>query len=307
MRQNGVFAIWLLLIVALPPAAAAAGYDDLNRGIQMRNQGNWDSAVAAFDMALAGNDLPPGLQYVAHLDRGEGHLNLGHVDLAIADFTASLALRPGDPVALSERSVAYLRAGKPEAAAADLDGVIAGHSLDTRAILRRAILEVRLGRADQAIQDLKTIRTQQPDNAALYRPMGVADWQLGQIQDAETDFTNALSKRSDDAYAWLWLSLAEARLNKPAPHLPDFDRKTWPGPIIDLFLGSGSPEAVFAAAGNGANANGQLCEANFYVGEWLLQHRDAAAARPLIVKAASRCPRDFVEWAPAQSELTSLP
>ena len=52
---------------------------------------------------------------------------------------------------------------------------------------------------------------------------------------------------------------------------------------------------------------GQTCEANFYVGEWLLLHHDTAGAAPLIHKAAADCPHNFVEWMPAQIDLEDLP
>ena len=59
----------------------------------------------------------------------------------------------------------------------------------------------------------------------------------------------------------------------------------------------GARECVFAAAGDGEDflTRGRICEANFYVGEWRLQHHDPAAAQPMIRKAADDCPMDFVE------------
>jgi len=91
--------------------------------------------------------------------------------------------------------------------------------------------------------------------------------------------------------------------------LPDFDLKNWPGPIVNLFLGNGAQEAVFAAATQGeADAiGGQVCEANFYVGEWLLQHHDLSGAKPLISKAASDCPTNFIERMPAQMDQAEVP
>ena len=77
---------------------------------------------------------------------------------------------------------------------------------------------------------------------------------------------------------------------------------------VEEFYGHRKQDAVFDTLGQGDDAAGQgrVCEANFYVGEWLLQHHDPAAARPLIQKAASDCPLNFVEWGPAQSELAQL-
>jgi lipoprotein NlpI len=136
-------------------------------------------------------------------------------------------------------------------------------------------------------------------------------WELGQAADAEDNFSYATTDGSGNIYAWLWLSLSQARQGKDASRrsLPEFDRKKWPAPIVSLYLGEADQDAVFAAASTGSPEaiQGQVCEANFYLGEWRLQHNDRAGAKPLIDKAARDCPTGFVEWSPAQMELANLP
>jgi rhomboid protease GluP len=76
----------------------------------------------------------------------------------------------------------------------------------------------------------------------------------------------------------------------------------WPGPVIELLLGSRTAEATLAAAITPA----QQCEAQFYVGEWKLLHGDKAGAAAAWQVAMDSCPRGFVERKGARAELKRL-
>lgn len=82
----------------------------------------------------------------------------------------------------------------------------------------------------------------------------------------------------------------------------------WPAPVIRLFLGQTAPAAVLAAADDpDANTKrGQLCEANFYLGEWALQQGAMESAARLFRPAAADCPHEFVEGPAASTELKTL-
>jgi lipoprotein NlpI len=82
----------------------------------------------------------------------------------------------------------------------------------------------------------------------------------------------------------------------------------WPAPIIRLFLGQLKPEAVLlAAADSDAHTKkGQVCEANFYSGELMLQQGNKDDATRLFRLAVADCPKRFVEWEAANAELKAL-
>jgi lipoprotein NlpI len=236
---------------------------------------------------------------------------LKHYDLAIADYSACLALEPDNAAALFQRAIIYFNAGKLPEAAGDLDALIARRPMLAVAYSMRAVVNAKLGKADKSAEDSKKILSLQPDQ--FFRRnigTGIIAWQAGQIDVAEDNFSYAANHGSGNIYAWLWLTLAKVRMGKDVPRgdLPDFDKKSWPSPIVSFFTGDAKQEAVFDATGqdNDTATQGRICEANFYVGEWLLQHHDPASAEPMIQKAASDCPLSFVEWSPAQVELASF-
>jgi lipoprotein NlpI len=82
----------------------------------------------------------------------------------------------------------------------------------------------------------------------------------------------------------------------------------WPAPVIRLFLGQLTPEAVLAAADNPnpvTKAN-QVCEANFYSGELALTKGGKQDASRLFRLATTGCPKNYIEWSAAAFELKAL-
>jgi lipoprotein NlpI len=163
---------------------------------------------------------------------------------------------------------------------------------------------------DKSREDMKAALKLLPDKTRPNNAFGIIDWEIGATGDAEDNFSFEASNGPNKRYAWLWYTLTELRLGKSVPRreLPDFDHKAWPAPIINFFLGDATREDVMTAAQQGSpdDVKGQVCEANFYIGEWLLQHHDQPGAKPLMTKAAADCPTGFIEWTPAQMDLAGL-
>jgi lipoprotein NlpI len=85
------------------------------------------------------------------------------------------------------------------------------------------------------------------------------------------------------------------------------DMKKWPAPLIRLFLGQSTQEAVLAAADDpdAHKKQGQVCEANFYSGELALIQGTKEKAADLFRLAAADCPDSHERWA-AHAELKAL-
>ena len=144
MKKAALATLIVLSVLSAVPAICAS-YDDLNAGIQYYNLEQWQAAIAAFDKAIVGNDLSPSLQFIAHLDRGLAHENLGQNDEALTDYTASLAIRPREALALSERAKTYILVGKFQQAAEDLDTLVAVRPMLASAYKTRAEVNARTG------------------------------------------------------------------------------------------------------------------------------------------------------------------
>jgi lipoprotein NlpI len=86
------------------------------------------------------------------------------------------------------------------------------------------------------------------------------------------------------------------------------DMTKWPAPVIRLYLGQMTPQAVLASADDpdATTKKGHACEANFYNGELDLQRGAKDEATRLFRLATADCPKSFTEWSAANAELKAL-
>jgi lipoprotein NlpI len=142
----------------------------------------------------------------------------------------------------------------------------------------------------------------------LYR--GVANLFFGTILNAVADLNQAVELNPKNAYAALWLDIADRRSYLPsrlAETATRIDLSQWPGPVIRLYLGQLTPAAVFTLADdpNAKTKKGLLCQANFFIGEMALQHGARDDAMRLFRSVIAGCPRMIIEWF-AEAELNSI-
>jgi lipoprotein NlpI len=86
------------------------------------------------------------------------------------------------------------------------------------------------------------------------------------------------------------------------------DMTKWPAPVIRLFLGQTTPDALLATADDSDAKTKQrkICEVNFYSAELAQQRHVKDEATRLLRLAAKGCPKSFTERAAADAELRAL-
>jgi lipoprotein NlpI len=148
------------------------------------------------------------------------------------------------------------------------------------------------------------------DDAYFHR--GVANYYAGAFPQALADLGRASKLDPEYAYYALWIDIVEKRNGGAASLLPQaiahINMSKWPAPVIHMYLGEATPADVLAAADDhdATTKKGQLCEANFYIGELALQKGDKAEATRLFRLAATGCAPEFVEGPSARAELEAL-
>jgi lipoprotein NlpI len=152
-------------------------------------------------------------------------------------------------------------------------------------------------------------RDPKDDDAYFHR--GLAKLYAGALPAAMADLSQASRLDPQYAYYALWIDIIDKRLNEAsslAQAAAHFNMTKWPAPVVRLFLGEATPADVLAAANDPdpATRKGQLCEANFYNGEFALQQGDEQEAARLFRLATTDCSHEFVEGASANSELAAL-
>ena len=174
------------------------------------------------------------------------------------------------------------------------------------------------GTKDQAKSELNQIIVyydaaikHDPKDDDAYFHRGLASFYAGAVPQALADLAQAGKLDPQYPYYPLWIDIIDKRGNQKS-RLPEaishIDMTKWPAPVVRLFLGELTPSDLLAAADNpdAATKKGQVCEANFYIGELALQQDGKDEAARLFRLAAAYCPPGFVEGPSARSELEAL-
>jgi predicted Zn-dependent protease len=236
-----------------------------------------DTAIAACTRAIASaanksDELP-----TLHYNRGYEYADKDDLERALADFDESIRLDP--------KSAATF--------------------------IRRGDLHAARGDNARAISDYSEAIKLDPKAADAYKNRGRARLYEGAVADALTDIKQAKQIDPKNAYAALWLDIANKR-SKLASQLPqatpDLDMTNWPAPLIRLYMAQGTPEAVLAAADDPdeKTKRRQVCDAYFYSGELVLQQGAKGDATRLFRLAAANCPKRLIESSSASAELKAF-
>jgi lipoprotein NlpI len=194
-----------------------------------------------------------------------------------------------------------------EAAIKACTTVLAANPKDVEALAARAAERRDQGDFAGALTDYGSALAVEPANASLRHLRGLALFDSGDFKAAADDLGRAVAITADPHDA-LFRYLATRRSGGTgeadlAAFAGRLKSKDWPLPVIELFLGRLTPEAVRTAAKDAANR----CEAEFYVGQWHLLTGETKAAEAALSKAAETCPDDFIEHDAARAELKRLP
>ena len=213
----------------------------------------------------------------AYDNRGSAYQAKGDIDRAIADHDEAIRLDPRYAAAYDNRGGAYQAKGDHDRAIADFDEAI---------------------RLD-------------PKNLNAYYDRALANLYAGALPEALADLNQASALNPKSAYTALWLDIIGQRNKVPSrlsQATSQIDMAAWPAPVIRMFLDQMTPAAVLAAADNpnAATKVRQVCQANFYSGEFALRQGTKDEAARLFRLAAGDCPKTFNEWSLANAELKAL-
>jgi lipoprotein NlpI len=235
----------------------------------------------------------------------------GDYDRAIADCTEAIRLDPKYAFAYNNRCFANALKGDYDRAIVDCTEAIQLDPKYAFAYNNRGLVYNAKDDDDRAIADYTEAIRLDPKYALAYKNRARVNLYAGALPEAMADLNQARELDPKDAYAALWLDIVNKRSNLPsrlAEATKQIEMTKWPAPVIRLYLGQLTPEAVLAAADDPdlSTKKNQVCEANFYTGEFTLQRNDKGETTRLFRLAAAGCPKSFNEYEGAVAELKAL-
>jgi lipoprotein NlpI len=281
----------------------------LIRGFAFEAKGDEEHALADYDAAIR---LDP-YNATAYVYRGQTLNHKGEHDRAIADCTEALRLDPKNFLAYDVRGKVYEAKGDGGRATTDfIEAIRLNPTVSPVAVyIDHGKRHEAKGDHDRSIVYFSAALRSNSNNSDAYFLRGLAYLYAGAPARALADLDLATEFAPRAHYPALWLDIISKRSNLPSRLLQaikKLDMVKWPAPLIRLFLGQLTAEAVLVAADN-PNAgikNRQVCEANFYSAELALQDGAKDEAHRLFQIAATNCPKDVVELRAAKAELKVL-
>lgn len=314
-RGMGFLLVVLVLLVSAWPQGGPKGRptvsESIKRGNEALSKGEYAEAIAAYTESIR-TDPPSATTFYA---RGFAYYRSHKADQAIQDFSEAIKLESGYADAFRERGRVYEDKGDYQHAIGDYTKAIHLKAADVDLLYSRAFDYERSGQYDLAIADLTEVIRRYPQSGDAYRDRGLAQLLSAHIAEAQQDLAQAVENRPKEPFNVIWLYVARAKsgatqVDELAQNAAQLDLKKWPAPVIELFWGKSTPEAVLkAAADKDPRKNGeQQCEARYYIGQYDAFHHQRTAALRNFRLAAATCDKNYFLYLPAvRMELARKP
>jgi tetratricopeptide (TPR) repeat protein len=241
-------------------------------------------------------------------------------DLAKAFDATSRALEidPKSAGAYETRADIAFYQGRYDEAVAGYERALTLPRLFYGVYLKRGTAYLRLGDFSAAANDFHHAQRYQSLSAAGAFSLGRLALYMHDYAKADSSFDYAFDHAlapTVRSHVVIWRFLLAMRQGaKPGaetlPHAADAARMpaAWPAPVIAMYLGRITQAQMFAAAKN-ANPGierDQLCEAQYYAGEFALSRGQTAPGIAQLREARATCPPNFIETDGAIMHLTDL-
>jgi tetratricopeptide (TPR) repeat protein len=174
-----------------------------DEGVEAAKQGHLDTAIAKYTAALK-TRLGAESAGVVYANRAIAYNGKGLIDRALSDFCEALRLNPNLPEARAGRSFAHLTKGEIEEAIQDANEAIKLDCNSRDAYHNRAMAFLNKHELHGAISDLSEAIRCDPDNADLYVKRANAFLQDKQYEAAIASFESAIriSPQMETVHRW---------------------------------------------------------------------------------------------------------
>jgi lipoprotein NlpI/transglutaminase-like putative cysteine protease len=267
---------------SLIASVAARSGEDALAAFARANRARMEAEVAAMGKVIAEGKLPGGDLARVYEVRAGALASLDRNEEAAADISQAQRLSP--------------TSGQP--------------------LLARAGLARRRGDFGRAISDYNHALALGAEQALVLEGRGFTYMFQGKYAEAVAEFRRGRGLMKD-AERGLWHLIWEinsiVRAGQPVPAewreaAAKEKEGAWPRPILKLYLGESSPEALIRSTEGRRDDERylMLCEAHYQLGVWYLARKDRAAARSHFEKARAFGVLNYTEHEAAGHELARL-
>src|SRR3974377_324798 len=267
---NRTVAATLIAVGVLPPGLAAGQTkQQLDWCVNRHHIYSWDQQIAGCRAAINSSRLSRQNLAICYSNRAAAYGRKGEDDHDIADATQAIRLYPKLSEAYINRGSGYLGKGDLDRAFTEYNQAIQLDAKSWIGFFNRGNAYMVKGDLDRAIADYGDSIRLNPKFSRAYFRRGIANLYSGLLPEALSDLNQSSAVDRKFAYTAVWLYILSKRSNLPsglAEATPQLDMKAWPAPVVALYLGQMTLEAVLAAADDrdAHIKKSRVCQANFY-------------------------------------------
>ncbi|CAB3808139.1 Beta-barrel assembly-enhancing protease [Paraburkholderia caffeinilytica] len=288
------------------------------RGLAYDHQGDYSKAIADFTQVtrLAPNSARGYALWADALEHSH------RSEESIEVLSRAIQLMPDDVSLRYDLAVVLEHRGDYASAIQEYQVILRISPTDVDNRIWLADDETTLGRYQDAARDYEIASRAAPDKGTLLFGRAQLSFYTGDFRRADADLArwqdlhrqgkiDALA--TTPYYVAIWRHLVALRLDvddrtvleEESAHL---DAGRWPFPVLAFYMGKATAAALQSAINRGGiqDREGELCEADAYLGEWRLAQGDAIGARQSFDAASAECPVDFIEKVLAKQELARM-
>lgn len=254
-----------------------------------------EQVIAACSEALATPGQNDEVRAQLFNARGELYCHTTQYDLAIADQSEAIRLKPDFDQAYVDRGGCHVGKRDLKAALADYDTAI--HLAPGKAgyYQIRAPIRIWAGDPDGALADYDELIRRSPTTGGMVDERARLLFGMGRFREAAEQFVASSRESPTNPFPVIWLHMARVRAHEPddAEFQQGIKRvgvSGWPAPVFDMFLGKITPDQMretYSSSPYGP-ADGN-CEAVFFVGEYYLMKNQTDRALDLFREGTGAC------------------
>ena len=277
----------------------------MNLAGALARAGQVDRAIETYDQAIAERPDAAKLYY----NRAVTYILKNDREKALSDLNKAIALQPKFADAYENRGVLMSVDGKADQAMDDFEAAISLSPRDVKFRENRANALSTLGRYSEALDEFDSALKIDPGNPALYLGRGRVLLFLQNTDASVEDLKIAVRLRPWNPYPVIWLHIARLHAHERddvefAENAARIKRDLWPGPVVDLYLGTSDGEQTLAKAlATADETTKHACEADFFVGDYEGHRGDSTRSKELLERVVTKCRAFDAVYSAAQSEL----
>ncbi len=258
----------VLLIVIFSLSGACAG--NLSKGTYFHKQGNYEKAIQYYSEALVEeNNLSEPLYYLIYNARGISYFNNRQFDLAIADYSKTISLKPDFSEAHYNRALAFEQKQEYDQAFFNFKEAINLNPEFSKAYVGRGFLFEKLGQNEQALAEYNKALALDENFVEAYTKRGTFYWKTKQYDLALKDYDSAIARKPFGYSVYLHRGFANFYSEHYVDASNDFENaiQNFNGPTLSVYA---TLWHFLALERQGKNGNAALKEMSkqFNLQEW---------------------------------------